>query len=302
MNLSRSALTLLLLLAPLQLVPRAALAQPRHGSSTAPAVAPRGFDCLIEPRQTIELRSPVEGLIEQVNVERGDTTRRGQVLVTLVSALERTNLEVATHRSEMTGRVELARNRVDFARRKSDRAQELHGENFISKQARDEAQTELVLAESELKDTLENQHQAALEMRRAAEILDQRTLKSPFSGYVVDRMLNPGDLAETGTGRKPVLRLAQLDPLRVEVLLPAAAWGRIVVGSTARVAVLGQGGPRNARVAVADKVIDAASGLFGIRLELPNPGLAVPVGARCTVDFPGLGLEPLSPVALPMRK
>ena len=259
----------------------------------------RGFDCLIEPRQTIELRSPVEGLIEQVSVDRGETTRRGQVLVTLVSALERTNLEVVRHRAAMTGRIELARNRVAFARRKVERAQQLEGEAFISIQARDEAQTELALAEAELKDVIENQQQAQLELRRATEILEQRSLKSPFDGYVVDRLLNPGDLAEAGTGRRPVLKLAQLDPLRVEVLLPAAAWGRISPGSTARVMVEGQGAARNARVLVADKVIDAGSGLFGVRLEMPNPGLRVPVGGRCTVEFAGLGVEPLSPVSLP---
>lgn len=280
----------------LLLLSGASLAQPR------PAAAARGFDCLIEPRQTIELRSPVEGLIEQVMVERGNTTRRGQVLVTLVSALERTNLEVARHRAEMTGRLELSRNRAEFARRKAERAQQLQEQNFISTQARDEAQTELALAEAELKDALETRQQAQLELRRATEIVEQRTLKSPFDGYVVDRLLNPGDLAEAGTGRRPVLKLAQLDPLRVEVMLPAAAWGRITAGSSVRVTVEGQDTPRSARVVVADKVIDAASSLFGVRLELPNPGLKVPVGARCTVDFPGLGVEPLSPAALPARR
>jgi RND family efflux transporter MFP subunit len=273
------------------------LAQPR------PATPPttRGFDCLIEPRQTIELRSPVEGLIEDVKVERGQATRRGQVLVTLVSALERSNLEVARHRAEMTGRLELSRNRVDFARRKAERAQQLQEQNFISTQARDEAQTELSLAESEFKDALETQQQAQLELRRAIEIVEQRTLRSPFDGYVVERLLNPGDLAEAGTGRRPVLKLAQLDPLRVEVQLPAAAWGRVVAGSTVRVTVEGVGAPRTARVVVADKVIDAASSLFGVRLEMPNPGLKVPVGARCSAEFPGLGVEPVSPLAVPAR-
>ena len=294
-----NAAPLALMLLTLLVLSGTALAQPRPAPA---ATAARGFDCLIEPRQTIELRSPVEGLIEQVMVERGHTTRRGQTLVTLVSALERTNLDVARHRAEMTGRLELSRNRVEFARRKAERAQQLQAQNFISTQARDEAQTELALAESELKDALETQQQAQLELRRATEIVEQRTLKSPFDGYVVERLLNPGDLAEAGTGRRPVLKLAQLDPLRVEVMLPAAAWGRVNAGSNVRVTVEGLGAPRTARVVVADKVIDAASSLFGVRLELPNPGLKVPVGGRCTVEFPALGVEPLSPAALPARR
>jgi membrane fusion protein (multidrug efflux system) len=38
-------------------------------------------------------------------------------------------------------------------------------------------------------------------------------------------------------------------------------------------------------VTVVDKVVDAASGTFGVRLELPNPDLKLPAGLKCTVRF-----------------
>jgi hypothetical protein len=34
-----------------------------------------------------------------------------------------------------------------------------------------------------------------------------------------------------------------------------------------------------------DRVIDAASGTFGVRLQLSNPGNRIPAGLRCTVRF-----------------
>jgi len=74
-------------------------------------------------------------------------------------------------------------------------------------------------------------------------------------------------------------------------------YGRIAVGSTARVSADGQSAPLLARVVVVDKVIDAASGLFGVRLELPNPGNRVPAGARCAVSFAGVSAEPPLPAA-----
>lgn len=246
------------------------------------------FDCLLEPRQMVELRSPVEGLIDKVHVERGGVVRKGQVLVELNTTVERATLALASHRAEMSGRLESARNRVTFSKAKMARATQLVNDSFISTQARDEAHTELRLAESELKDAEENQQQAQLEMRRAAELLEQRLLRAPFDGYVVDRLLNPGDLAESGTGRRPVLKLAQLDPLRVEVVLPQSAYGRIQPGGVAQVSVEGQAQPLKASVKLVDRVIDAASGLFGVRLELPNPGQRIPSGARCSIEFPGL--------------
>ena len=43
-----------------------------------------------------------------------------------------------------------------------------------------------------------------------------------------------------------------------------------------------------ATVSVVDPVIDAASGTFSVRLDLPNPDGQIPGGLHCTVKF----LEP----------
>jgi membrane fusion protein (multidrug efflux system) len=45
------------------------------------------------------------------------------------------------------------------------------------------------------------------------------------------------------------------------------------------------GSEREGVVSVVDRVIDAASGTFGVRLELPNPNYELPAGLRCRVRF-----------------
>ena len=45
------------------------------------------------------------------------------------------------------------------------------------------------------------------------------------------------------------------------------------------------GGVHEATVAVVDRVVDAASATFGVRLELPNPNYALPGGLRCDIRF-----------------
>jgi RND family efflux transporter MFP subunit len=251
------------------------------------------FECLIEPAQVVELRSSSEGVIDKIYVQRGDNVKRGQVLVELESNAERSAAESAKYRTTMEGRILLSKNRVEFSDKKFGRSQELFKQNFVAAQARDDAETEKRLAESELKDALENQELARLEYRRAMDLLNRRTLRSPFDGVVVDRMLNPGDLAEYGTGRKPVMKLAQIDPLRVEVVIPVGAYGKLKTGMTGTVIPEGAGGRHVATVTIIDKVLDAASGTFGVRLELPNKQGALPGGVRCQVEFPQLnGLGP----------
>jgi RND family efflux transporter MFP subunit len=256
-------------------------------SAAGPAAA-NPFECLILPNQTVELRSPVEGLIEKVLVQRGDRVRAGQVLVQLESAAETSAVQLARHRAEAQGRLASAESRLDYATKKLERSRDLQARNFVTAQARDEAEAEKRIIEAELRDARENRQQAALELRHAQDLLQRRVLRSPFDGVVMDRMLNPGDLAESGTGRKPILKLVQVEPLRVEAVLPLAAYGKLQPRSTADVMPEGLGGAYAAKVKVIDSVFDTASGTFGVRLELPNAAGRLPAGIRCKVDFPAL--------------
>src|SRR5262245_52739800 len=182
------------------------------------------FDCIIEARQMVDIRSPVEGLIEKVHVERGEGVKKGQVLVTLESGPERAAVAVSKQRAEAIGAVKSAEAKLDLAVKKEKRAEELARQNFISTNAVEEARTERQLAESELKVARENQRLAELELQRATEVLGMRTIRSPVTGVVVDRYLKAGEFATTNV-KDPTLKVAEIDPLNVEVILPANLYG-----------------------------------------------------------------------------
>ncbi len=252
--------------------------------SAAPAFA-RDFDCLIEARQTVEVRSSVEAVIEQIHVNRGDYVRKGQVLVSLESGAERAAVELARSRATMQGEIKAAEARLELARKKYQQAQELYEQKFVSATARDEAVAEYKLATEQLRQANENQILAQLEVKRTSEILALRTIRSPLSGVVVEKVLSPGDLA-TSNLKDPILRLVQINPLNVEVILPVSEFGRIKPGL--RAVVFPEqpiGGEYRATVKIVDKVVDAASGTFGVRLELPNRSGNIPPGVKCSVRF-----------------
>jgi multidrug efflux pump subunit AcrA (membrane-fusion protein) len=126
---------------------------------------------------------------------------------------------------------------------------------------------------------------AELEARRSSELLAMRTLRSPFNGVVVEKLQSAGEMATTNINQ-PILKLARIDPLHVEVVLPVSEYGKIRTGMTGLVIpekpIAGQ---YEARVKVVDRTVDAASGTFGARLELPNPRAAIPAGVKCRVRF-----------------
>ena len=243
------------------------------------------YDCMIEARQNIEIRSPVEAMIESVRVKRGDSVTKGQVLVTLESGPERAAFALAQSRAQAVGEIRAARARVDITLKKLKRAEELVKQNFISVNARDEAEAEHNLAIEELRRALENQKIAYHEAKRASEVLAMRTIRSPFSGVVVEVLLKPGEFGAI-TFKDPILKLAEIDPLHVEVILPVSLYGKVKPGQHATVMPEAPvGGRYDTVVRIVDRVVDAASGTFGVRLELPNRKRDLPAGVRCKVQF-----------------
>ncbi|MCB2043483.1 MAG: biotin/lipoyl-binding protein, partial [Rhodoferax sp.] len=153
--------------------------------TAGPARAVDGeYQCLIEPYRRIEIRSAVEALIDKVHVQRGSVVRKGQRLVELQSDVERAALDSAKFRAVMEGSMRSAEARVDYARDKLRRREELSRQNFVSSQERDDAAAEMRVAQAELLEARDNRQLAVLESKRLEELLRQRTLISPFDGVV----------------------------------------------------------------------------------------------------------------------
>lgn len=240
---------------------------------------------MIEARQTVEIRSSVEAVIESVKVTRGGFVTKGQVIVTLESGPERAALAFAQQRAQSVGDIKVSEARVGITRKKFERAEELFKQKFISANARDEAEADYRLASEELSRAKETQRLAEIEAQRAAEVLALRTIRSPVNGVVVEVMRKAGEFGAI-TFKDPIMKLAEIDPLHVEAILPSSMFGKVRRGQRALVipepAI---GGLYETTVAIVDPVIDAASGTLGVRMLLPNRKFAIPAGVRCRVQF-----------------
>jgi RND family efflux transporter MFP subunit len=233
----------------------------------------------------VEIGSPVRGRIQSLLVERGDAVSKGQVVAELDAAIERAAVEAARLRAQMEGDIRARTASARLGQRKQARAKKLYASNAMSLDVREETETEADLARYELQRAHESQQLAQSELDKAIAALEQRTIRSPLDGVVVERRMAAGEVVDEQT----ILRIAQIDPLRVEVVLPAAMFGQIQPGMRAALTPEQSGDQVHvAEVKIVDRVIDAASGTFEVRLDLPNPGGAIPGGLNCQVRF----LEP----------
>ena len=256
--------------------------QPQPGAKPPAPVKSVLLDCMIQPNQIVQVGTPVSGVVEHIAVERGDTVVRGQVLVQLSAGVERASLAVARERAAQVGETVVANGTQELARRELARAHELYAQNFVSKTYLDKQQAEVSVAGGRSDQASERRQLSGREVGLAQAQLAQRTIRAPISGVVVERLAAAGEYVE----QKPVLRIASIDPLRVDVLVPAAAFGQIEPGRSAT--VVPELFNRSTHVAVVktvDRLIDAASNTFRVRLELPNPSGALPAGLRCKIDL-----------------
>ncbi|MBL8384782.1 MAG: efflux RND transporter periplasmic adaptor subunit [Burkholderiales bacterium] len=271
-------------------------------SGGALAAAPQPLGCLIEPYQVAEVGSPVIGVIERLHAERGDTVRRGQALAVLRTDVERASVGVAASRAQASAEVEAASANAILARQKLARAEDLVARAFLSPQSLDQARAEARVAEERLAQTREARRTAEREHELAQAQLALRTIRAPSDGVVADRYLAVGERVE----EKPLFRVAMIDPLRVEVVLPSALFGVLRPGETVRVTPEFPGAaPREAKVVLVDKLVDGVSNTFRVRLSLPNPGGSLPAGLRCKADLgaavAALPVPPKPAVAPPER-
>jgi RND family efflux transporter MFP subunit len=271
------ALSILLALVALVVSPRAT------GQATAqPARASAPLACLIDASAVAEVGTPVIGVIDAVLVERGDLVRRGQVIAQHESRVERAAVMLAQTRVEQGAEMQAAQSQSEFTRKRAQRTAELTELNFVSNQAREQAETEASIARTRLAQVEEQRALAVKELDLARAQLAQRTVISPLNGVVVERHVSPGERVEN----RPLFKIAQLNPLRVEVVLPSALFGSVKAGSRAWVRPeLPGAAPREATVTIVDRVIDAASNTFRARLTLPNADHALPSGLRCKIEF-----------------
>ena len=263
----------------------------------APAAQPLG--CLIEPFRVSEVGSPVIGVVESTLVERGDRVAAGQPLAILRADVERQSVAVALSRAQAVGELKAAEANAVLARQKLARAQDLANQQFISSQALEQARAETAVAENRLAQAREQRGVFMREHELAQAQLGLRTIRSPIAGVIVDRYLSPGERVE----EKAVFRVAMVNPLRVEVVLPSSFYASVRLAMPVTVTPDFPGAtPRTAKVTLVDKVIDGASNTFRVRLELPNPDLSLPAGLRCKADLgvtPAAGARKAAAVPVP---
>jgi len=262
----------------------APLVWPWGGSADASRAVLSDIDCVVQPGKVAALGSAVPGVLASVSVSRADYVTAGTELAQLESDVERASLQLASRLASINSATRLRQLNADFGSRTLKRNESLYQKASVSKQTLDKVKTEALIAQMQVEQERENSEIAQIELVRAKAVLSRRTIRAPFDGAIIESYKTVGEYIADD----PIVQIASLDPLHVEVIVPLAQLGVVESGMLGKVRIDVPGFEDTSFTATVrriDPVADAASATYGVLLELPNPELTIPAGVRCNLDF-----------------
>ena len=240
------------------------------------------FDCVIVPSNIANLGSNVRGVIKDIRFDKNDFVKIGQTVAVLDNNVEKAMVDLAKKRASINSEIALAKTSHELAKREQERVKKAYRRGVLTAHDIDVANTEVKLTKIRVLQAREKKSLAAKELVKAKAILAEHAINAPFAGIVMDKFKVEGEFIDS----EPVLRLAQLDPLHVEIIVPVSQRDKIKKGMKARVCGITElGSDWVATVVKVDKVMDVASGTFGVRLLLPNKDYLIPAGLQCDLKF-----------------
>ncbi len=191
--------------------------------------------------ESVIVRAEQPGRITALNFKEGQPVRIGQLLVQLDDSVARAELEQSRANQKL-------------AKAKFDRAVELKERNFISGQAKDEAENAMRVAD------------ATVALSEAK--LTKLSIKAPFSGTVGLRTASLGDYVKDG---QDIVNLEKTDPIKVDFKVPELFQSKISVGQALSVALDAlPGQPFTGRVYAVNPQLDTAGRAVVLRAQMDN--------------------------------
>jgi len=259
------------------LVLSAVTAMPGHAESTAAGVT--------EPLQDVTLSATVAGTVAKRLVKEGDEIKTGQTLVEMKKRQE--ELEVDRRKLIMLSKAELdaAKVRVSTLKNDLDSTKKLfEATKSVSKDDLAKKDLEYQLAVAEVDKLQMTEEREVLEYNMATELLKDRVVTSPLTGYVVELFRQEG---EDCKAQEPLARVVNIKQFYFVANVEAKSGYNLKVGQQVQVEV--EAGTTTIKVpgkiSFVSPVVDAASGLIKVKVLCDNADGKVKPGVAGAMHF-----------------
>ncbi|MGA9420868.1 MAG: efflux RND transporter periplasmic adaptor subunit, partial [Rhodanobacteraceae bacterium] len=187
----------------------------------------------VTARREATVSAQITGTLTDVLIEEGEHVKEGQVLAHLENTAQQANLALADAQlASARAQVGQFQAELDQARRDLVRQQNLVARKLVSRQAVEQARTQVATFSSQLKSQQRQVQLAQAQVQGAKVQLDYTTVRAPFSGVIIAKAAQVGEIvsplsAGGGFTRTGIGTIVDMDSLEVEVDVNEAYINRV---------------------------------------------------------------------------
>jgi RND family efflux transporter MFP subunit len=242
------------------------------------------------PFQEVELHAKVAGYVRHINVDIGDRVKAGQVLATLdvpelVAQVQGADATVRQSQEQISrANSDVIRAQADFeaAHSQAERLKQaakvrpgmIAQQEIDNAVARDRsAAAQVDAAKAALSAMQQQLGVSQADRQHYSSLADYSRITAPFSGVVTSRYADTGTLLQAGTsnsGSAPVVKLAEVDILRLRLPVPESLASYVRLGDPATVRVDAIGKSFQGKVARSSGALDTATRTMQVEIDVPN--------------------------------
>jgi RND family efflux transporter MFP subunit len=246
------------------------------GSIVDPSSYPVYLQGIAKPQRDSVLKPQAAGTVVEIHVHEGQWVQKDQPLLTLDSAVARASVKVAAKAAAAKSAILQAELEVEAVAAQLARMEAGLQSNAASQFEVEAKRNEYEQAIAKLERQVEAREQAQAELQLAQAQLEQRTLKAPFAGQVLQIDAQLGSSIEP---TETAIRIADLKELSVEMHLPLSFFGVFEQNESY---LLHAAAPVNAALSGVAKyvspVVEPTSGTFRVSFSIDNSQEALPAG------------------------
>ncbi len=209
----------------------------------------------VTPERLATLRAEVGGSVVQTYAEKGQAVQRGALLLRIEDA--------SLRESELSARsmVRSAEQAAQVARRNAERAATLAQAGAIADRELEQARSSATAAEATLAD-------ATARLSLARKQLEHTQVRAPFSGVIVDKPANAGDVVSPGAA---LYMITDPSRMKLEATVAAGQLGSLRVGSPVNFVVQGYPGRVfTGKLQRINPMADPSTRQIGVYVSIPN--------------------------------
>jgi RND family efflux transporter MFP subunit len=270
------------------------------------------------PFQEVELHAKVAGYIRHISVDIGDRVKAGQVVATLDvpelvaqvrganAGVHQSQEQISRAKSDLLG----AQANYEAAHSQADRLQQAAKARpgLIAQQEIDDAlakdraaAAQVDAARAALSATQQQLGVSQAQHQQYSSLADYSRIVAPFSGVITWRYADTGTLIQAGTsnaGSAPVVKLAQVDVLRLRLPVSESLAPFVRIGDPATVRVDAIGKTFSGKVTRSAGALDTATRTMQVEIDVPNKDRWLTPGmyAEVTLNIAHAGESLTAPV------